>query len=143
MKALWVLSGLALAACADMETKPWYRADGGALSPDQIEGDKTICRDEMQKSVAATNRAAGLDRGIARPDLYDGCMARHGYSETNNRRASMPPVQGTAPPGVQTSAPPGVQGAQVPSAVQGGPTPPSDQPCRRAPDLRMWLPLCP
>ena len=143
MKALRLLLCLGLAACADLETKTWYRVDGNPTRADQLDFDKMSCRAEMQKSLQITNAAAALDRDVVRTDVYDGCMARHGYSETNNQRASMPPVQGTAPPGVQTSAPPGVQGAQVPSAVQGGPTPPSDQPCRRAPDLRMWLPLCP
>jgi hypothetical protein len=160
MKALWVLSGLALAACADMETKPWYRADGGALLPDQIEVDKTTCRDEMQKSVAATNRAAGLDRGVARPDLYDTCMARLGYSSSKDQRAVAPPPNspppGSPPPGPPGAAQAGVRpGAVQPGAVQRGAVQPGNvqpgsvQPvaepasdCRKPTDLRMWLPPC-
>jgi hypothetical protein len=165
MKALWVLSGLALAACADMETKPWYRADGGALAPDQIEVDKATCRDEMQKTVAATNRAAGLDRGVARPDLYESCMARLGYTASKDQRAVAPPP-GAPPPG---SPPPGSPPPGPPATAQAGPRPGAVQPgvvrpgaaqsgsvqsgnaqpvaepaseCRKPTDLRMWLPPC-
>jgi hypothetical protein len=165
MKALWVLSGLALAACADMETKPWYRADGGGFTPDQIEVDKATCRGEMQKTVAATNRAAGLDRGVARTDLYESCMARLGYTGSKDQRAVAPPP-GSPPPGLPPPGPPATAqagarpgavqpgavrpGAAQPGAVQPGSAQPGNvQPvaepasdCRKPTDLRMWLPPC-
>jgi hypothetical protein len=165
MKALWVLSGLALAACADMETKPWYRADGGAFTPDQIDVDKATCRDEMQKTVAATNRAAGLDRGVARPDLYENCMSRLGYTASKDQRVAAPPPgsqpPGSPPPGLLSPGPPATAQAGArpgavppvavrPSAVQPSPAQPGNvQPvaepasdCRKPTDLRMWLPPC-
>jgi hypothetical protein len=150
MKALWVLSGLALAACADMETKPWYRADGGGFTPDQIEVDKATCRGEMQKTVAATNRAAGLDRGVARTDLYESCMARLGYTASKDQRAVAPPP-GSPPPGLPPPGPPATaQAGARPGAVQPGSAQPGNvQPvaepasdCRKPTDLRMWLPPC-
>ena len=122
MKALWLLLCLGLAACADMETKPWYRADGSPGAPDQLEAAKATCRDEMQKAVAATNRAAALDRNVARPDLYDTCMSRLGYTDEKN-------VAATTAPGAPPTAAPGA--APAPAAE-----------CRKTTDLRMWLPPC-
>jgi hypothetical protein len=137
VKALRLLLCLGLAACADLETKPWFRADGGPASPEQLEVDKSACREEMQKSVRATAQAASLDRGLVRADVYDGCMARLGYTESATQRF-------TPPPSAQAgTAPPGGQGASTPPIAQGAPPPPSDQQCRKPADLRIWLPLCP
>jgi hypothetical protein len=152
VKALRLLLCLGLAACADLETKPWFKVDGNAASPEQLEVDRTACREEMQRSVASTNQAAALDRGVVKLDAYDGCMARLGYSDS--KRFSPPPaVQGSPPPQVVQGGlpppgakgslpPPGAQGASAPTAVPSAP-PPSDQDCRKPTDLRMWLPLCP
>jgi hypothetical protein len=146
VKALRLLLCFGLAACADLETKPWIKVDGKPASSEQLEVDKTACRTEMQKSVEATNRAAGLDRNVVRPDLYDSCMARLGYSDSKNARFTPPPSApaGPAPPAVAgRPAPPAVQASPVPPAVQGSPVPPADPDCRKPTDLRMWLPLCP
>jgi hypothetical protein len=156
VKALRLLLCLAVAACADMETKTWFRVDGNPASPERLDLDKTTCRQEMQRSVQATTQAAGLDRNIVRSDVYGSCMARLGYSDTNNQRftapvaaqgggALLPPVQsGTAPAAVQGgTVPPPVQGSTVPPPVQGNLPAPSDQQCRKTTDFRMWLPLCP
>lgn len=124
MKALRLLLCLGLAACADMETKPWYRADGNPGAPDQLEAAKATCRDEMQKAVAATNRAAALDRNVGRPDIYDTCMSRQGYSNSKNF------VPAATTPG-------------APPAAAGAPPPQPSADCRKPADLRMWLPLCP
>ncbi len=70
MKALRLLLCLAVAACADLETKPWFRVDGNPASAEQLDLDKTTCRQEMQRSVQATTQAAGLDRNIVRSDVY-------------------------------------------------------------------------
>ena len=173
MKALPLLSCLLVAACADLETKPWFRVDGNSASAEQLDLDKTTCRQEMQKSVAATTQAAGLDRDIVRSDVYETCMARLGYSDKNDRRFTAPAaVQGGPAPSVAQgspapsviqcrAAPVAVQGRAAPAAVQGGTVPataqggtmpppvqgnqppPSDQQCRTPADFRMWLPLCP
>jgi hypothetical protein len=137
---------LALAACADLETKPWFKVDGSQASAEQLEVDKTACREEMQKSVRATNQAAALDRSVVRIDIYDGCMARLGYSEKNKGFSAPPTAQGGLPPPTAQSSlpPPGVQGApSSPGGVASAPPPSSGQDCRKPSDLRMWLPLCP
>jgi hypothetical protein len=165
VKALWLLGCLALAACADLETKPFVRVDGAQGSPEQLDVDKTACRQEMQRSMAATNRAAALDRDVVRTDVYDDCMARLGYSGKNPQRAS-PPPPAAAPPIAQGNLPPPPPGASTPPTgarpvaqgslpprPQGAPpspavasTPPSPRPpepeCRNLSDLRMWLPPC-
>jgi hypothetical protein len=135
----------ALAACADLETKPWFKMDGSQASADQLEVDKTACREEMQKSVRSTNQAAALDRGVVKMDVYDGCMARLGYSEKNRGFSAPPSAQaGVPPPTVQGSLPPpSGQGAPSSPGVASAPPPPSEQDCRKPSDLRMWLPLCP
>jgi hypothetical protein len=155
VKALRLLLCFAVAACADLETKNWYRVDGNPASPERLDLDKTTCRQEMQRSVQATTQAAGLDRNIVRSDVYGNCMARLGYSDTNNQRFTAPvAAQGNAlPPRVQNGTvpaavqggtmPPPVQGATVPPPVQGSPPAPTDQECRKTTDFRMWLPLCP
>jgi hypothetical protein len=154
VKALRLLLCFAVAACADLETKNWYRVDGNLASPERLDLDKTACRQEMQRSVQATTQAAGLDRNIVRSDVYGNCMARLGYSDTNNQRftapvaaqgsAPLPPVQsGTAPAAVQGGTTMPVQGGTVPPPVQGSPPAPTDQQCRKTTDFRMWLPLCP
>jgi hypothetical protein len=146
VKALRLLLCLAVAACADLETKNWYRVDGNPASPERLDLDKTTCRQEMQRSVQATTQAAGLDRNIVRSDVYGNCMARLGYSDTNNQRFTAPvAAQGSAPlPPVQSgTAPAAVQGGTVPPPVQGSPPAPTDQECRKTTDFRMWLPLCP
>ena len=145
MKALRLLLCLAVAACADLETKPWFRVDGNSASAEQLDLDKTTCRQEMQRSVQATNQAAALDRNVVRSDVYEGCMARLGYSDKNNRPFTAPAAaQGsTAPPPVQGGAAPAAAQGTMPPPVQGNQPPPSDQQCRTPTDLRMWLPLCP
>ena len=173
MKALALLSCLLVAACADLETKPWFRVDGNSASAEQLDLDKTTCRQEMQRSVQATTQAAALDRNIVRSDVYETCMARLGYSDKNDRRFTSPAaVQGGPAPSVAQgspaptaiqgrAAPVAVQGRAAPAAVQGGTMPataqagtmpppvqgnqppPSDQQCRTPADFRMWLPLCP
>ena len=163
MKALALLLCLLVAACADLETKPWFRVDGNAASAEQLDLDKTTCRQEMQRSVQATTQAAALDRNIVRSDVYETCMARLGYSDRNDRRFAAPAVVtgSPAPPVAQASpAPTAVQGRTAPAAVQGGTVPataqggtvppvqanqppPRDPQCRTPADFRMWLPLCP
>jgi hypothetical protein len=173
VKALPLLSCLVVAACADLETKPWFRVDGNSASAEQLDLDKTTCRQEMQRSVGATTQAAGLDRNIVRSDVYETCMARLGYTDKNDRRFTAPAAlqggpapsvaQGSpAPTAIQgRAAPVAVQGRAAPAAVQGGTMPataqagtmpppvqgnqppPSDQQCRTPADFRMWLPLCP
>jgi hypothetical protein len=164
LKALPLLSCLLVAACADLETKPWFRVDGNPASADQLDLDKTTCRQEMQRSVQATTQAAALDRNIIRSDVYETCMARLGYSDKNDRRFTAPAaVQGGPAPSVAqgSPAPTAIQGRAAPAAVQGGTMPvtaqggtmpppvqgnqppPSDQQCRTPSDFRMWLPLCP
>jgi hypothetical protein len=155
VKALRLLLCFAVAACADLETKTWFRVDGNPASPEQLDLDKTTCRQEMQRSVQATTQAAGLDRNIVRSDVYGNCMARLGYSDTNNQRFTVPAAapggalppraqSGTAPAAVQGGTmPPPAQGGTVPPPVQGSLPAPSDQQCRKTTDFRMWLPLCP
>jgi hypothetical protein len=155
VKALRLLLCFAVAACADLETKTWFRVDGNPASPEQLDLDKTTCRQEMQRSVQATTQAAGLDRNIVRSDVYGSCMARLGYSDTNNQRFTVPAAapggalppraqSGTAPAAVQGGTmPPPAQGGTVPPPVQGSLPAPSDQQCRKTTDFRMWLPLCP
>jgi hypothetical protein len=145
VNVLRLLMCLALAACADLETKPWFKVDGSQASADQLEVDKTACREEMQKSVRSTNQAAALDRGVVNMGVYDGCMARLGYSEKNKGFSAPPSAQGGVPPPTAQGGlpPPGVQGAAAPPGVASVPSPPNDQDCRRPSDLRMWLPLCP
>jgi hypothetical protein len=135
VKALRLLLCFALAACADLETKPWFRVDGNPASADQLDLDKTTCRQEMQRSVQATTQAAALDRNIVRSDVYETCMARLGYSDKNDRRFTAPAaVQGgpapsvaqgsPAPTAVQSrAAPTAVQSRAAPAAVQGGTMP--------------------
>jgi hypothetical protein len=145
VNALRLLMCLALAACADFETKPWFKMDGSQASAEQLEFDKTACREEMQKSVRATNQAAALDRNVVKMDVYDGCMARLGYSEKNRGFSAPPSAQGGVPPPTAQGGlpPPGAQGAVAPPGVASVPPPSIDQDCRRPSDLRMWLPLCP
>jgi hypothetical protein len=141
MKALWLCLCLGLAACADTGTKTWYRADGSAHAPGQLETDKVACEQEMKKPQAS--RTAGLDRDVVQADVYEKCMTRLGYTDSKLRA---PAVAG-APPG---APPPGaVAGAPPPGAVAGAPqgaAPAADAPsadCRKVTDMRMWLPLCP
>jgi hypothetical protein len=147
VKALPLLLCLALAACADLETKLWFRVDGNPSSPEQLDLDKTTCRQEMQRSVQATTQAAGLDRNIVRSDVYETCMARLGYSDKSNQRFTAPTpaaVRGSQPPPVRGgNPPPAVPSSTVPPPVQASPPASSDQQCRKPTDLRMWLPLCP
>jgi hypothetical protein len=135
MKALWLCLCLGLAACADTGTKTWYRADGSAHAPGQLESDKVACEQEMKKPQAS--RAAGLDRDVVQADVYEKCMTRLGYTDSK-LRASTP---GAPPPSAVAGAPP--TGA-VAGAPQGAP--PAEAPsadCRKVTDMRMWLPLCP
>jgi hypothetical protein len=135
VKALPLLSCLLVAACADLETKPWFRVDGNSASAEQLDLDKTTCRQEMQKSVMATTQAAGLDRNIVRSDVYETCMARLGYSDKKERRFAAPAaVSGSpAPPVAQASpAPTAAQGRVAPVAVQSR-TPPAANQARAAP----------
>ena len=145
MNALRLLMCLALAACADLETKPWFKVDGSQASAEQLEVDKTACREEMQKSVRSTNQAAALDRGVLKTDVYDGCMARLGYSEKSRGFSAPPTAQGGVPPPTAQGSlpPPSGRGAPSSPGVASAPPPPSEQDCRKPSDLRMWLPLCP
>ena len=164
MKALPLLSCLLVAACANLETKPWFKVDGNPASAEQLDLDKTTCRQEMQRSVQATTQAAALDYNIIRSDVFETCMSRLGYSDKNNGRFTAPAaVQGgPAPPVAQASraptavqgrtapaanqartAPAAVQGGTMPPPVQSNQPPPSDQQSRTPMDFRMWLPLCP
>jgi hypothetical protein len=154
VKALRLLLCLAVAACADLETKQWFRVDGNPGSAEQLDLDKTACRQEMQRSVQATTQAAGLDRNIVRSDVYETCMARLGYSDRSNKRFTAPATAqggtapaavpgGTAPAAAQgRTAPAAAQSGTMPPPVQGKPPPAGDQQCRTPSDLRMWLPLC-
>jgi hypothetical protein len=145
VNALRLLMCLALAACADLETKPWFKVDGSQASAEQLEVDKTACREEMQKSVRSTNQAAALDRSVVKMDVYDGCMARLGYSEKNKGFSAPPSAQGGVPPQTAQGSlpPPSGRGAPSSPGVASAPPPPSEQDCRKPSDLRMWLPLCP
>jgi hypothetical protein len=145
MRALWLCLCLGLVGCADNGTGTWYRADGGAHAPGQLETDKVICEQEMRKPQAT--RTAGLDRDVVQPDVYEKCMTRLGYTDMKPRASAAPnaaPI--TAPPTAAASraAP---AGAPPTSAVAGAPAPAApDAPspdCRKVTDLRMWLPLCP
>jgi hypothetical protein len=142
VRALWLLLCLAVAACADLETRPWFRVDGNPASAEQLDLDKTTCRQEMQRSVQATHQAAALDRNIVRSDVYETCMERLGYSD-RKQFATPAAVQGrTPPPAAQGGTVPAVAQGTTPPPVQSSP-PPADQQCRTPTDLRMWLPLCP
>jgi hypothetical protein len=107
VKALPLLSCLLVAACANLETKPWFKVDGNPASAEQLDLDKTTCRQEMQRSVQATTQAAALDYNIIRSDVFETCMSRLGYSDKNNGRFTAPAaVQGgPAPPVAQASRP--------------------------------------
>jgi hypothetical protein len=145
VKALRLLWCLALAACADLETKPWFRVDGNPGSPEQLDLDKTACRQEMQRSLLATNQAAGLDRNVVRSDVYETCMARLGYSDKSNQRSAAPAtaaVKGSQPPPVQGGNRPAAVPAATPPPVQASPPASSDPQCRKPADLRVWLPPC-
>ena len=138
MKALWLCLCLALAACADTGTKTWYRADGGANAPGQIEADKVACEQEMRKPQAT--RAAGLDRDVIQADAYEKCMTRLGY--TNSKIGARAPVAASAPPpGAPPMAPGALAGAPPGAAPAAAAAPSAD--CRKVSDLRLWLPLCP
>ena len=142
MKALWLCLCLGLAACADIGTKPWYRADGSTSAPGQLEADKVVCQQEMKNPKATT--ASGLDRDVVQADVYEKCMTRLGYTDSK-LRAATPPSAAPAGAGPAVAAPAGAPGAP-PSAVAGAPaaTPAAPSPdCRKVTDLRMWLPLCP
>jgi hypothetical protein len=166
MRALWLCLCLGLAACADNGTKTWYRVDGSAHPPGQLETDKVACEQEMKKPQAT--RAAGLDRDVVQPDVYDKCMTRLGY--TDMKPSSGAPL-GAAPPGAgpptgavagvppsaaaprvaaprvaapataAVGAPPGVASAGAPPGVApADPAPPAT--CRKLTDMRFWLPPC-
>jgi hypothetical protein len=156
MKALWLCLCLGLPACADIGTKPWYRADGSTSAPGQLEADKVSCQQEMKNPQAS--RASGLDRDVVQADVYEKCMTRLGYTDSKLRAPAPPnaaPVvaapAGAAPVGsASRGAPPAgaaPTGAPPTSAVAGAPagtTPDAPSPdCRKVTDLRMWLPLCP
>jgi hypothetical protein len=146
VKALRLLLCLAVAACAELGTRPWFRVDGNPASPEQLDLDKTTCRQEMERSVQATTSAL-------RSDVYETCMGRLGYTDKKNQRftapaavqvgAAPPAAQvGAAPPAAQVGAAPAAARGTTPPPVQSSP-PPADQQCRTPKDLRMWLPLCP
>jgi hypothetical protein len=137
MRALWLCLCLGLAACADNGTGTWYRADGSAHAPGQLETDKVICEQEMRKPQAT--RTAGLDRDVVQPDVYEKCMTRLGYTDTKLRA---PAPSGAAPAG---APPPSAVAGAPPASTAAGAAPaaaPSAD-CRKVTDLRMWLPLCP
>jgi hypothetical protein len=139
MKALWLCLCLALAACADIGTKAWYRADGSPGAPGQLEADKVACQQEMKKPQAT--QAAGLDRDVVQADVYEKCMTRLGYTDSKLRASSPPVAAGVPPPGAAT---PGAIAGAPPGAA--APAPAANAPsadCRKVTDLRMWLPLCP
>ena len=151
VRALPLLLCVAVAACADLDKKPWFRADGDSASAEQLGLDRTTCRQEMKKSVEASTQAANFDRNVFRLDVYESCMARLGYSD--KRPPAPEVVQGSPPPAVAQGrptppvaqgrpTPPVAQGSPAPPVVQGSAPPPSAQ-CRTPTDLRMWLPLCP
>jgi hypothetical protein len=172
MKALWLCLCLGLAACADIGTKTWYRADGSPAAPGQLEADKVACQQEMKKPQAT--RAAGLDRDVVQPDVYESCMTRLGYSDTKTSapapaspapaivaapaaapagtpRGAAPPVTasrgapaGTARPGVPPAAAPATAAVAPPGAPPAAPPVAVVPPveCRKLTDLRMWLPPC-
>jgi hypothetical protein len=151
MKALWLCLCLGLAACADIGTKPWYRADGSTSAPGQLEADKVGCQQEMKNPQAS--RTSGLDRDVVQADVYEKCMTRLGYTDSKLRAPASPnatPVAavpaGAAPVGSASRGAPAT-GAPPTSAVAGAPagaTPDAPSPdCRKVTDLRMWLPLCP
>jgi hypothetical protein len=161
MRALWLCLSLGLAACADNGTATWYRADGSAHAPGQLETDKVICEQEMRKPQAT--RTAGLDHDVVQPDVYEKCMTRLGYTDLKPRAPAAP---GAAPPSVAVpasavaGAPSGAaapRGAPPPAAVAGpppgvaapgappGPAPAADAKpadCRKLTDMRIWLPPC-
>jgi hypothetical protein len=142
MKALWLCLCLALAACADTGTKPWYRADGSAHAPGQLEADKVACEQEMRKPQAT--RAAGLDRDVVQADVYEKCMTRLGYTDSKIRGPAPPGAApaGMPPVGVVAGAPPaGAAAAGAPGTTPAAAAPSAE--CRKVSDLRMWLPLCP
>jgi hypothetical protein len=82
---------LAVAACA-AATLPttWTRVDGRPIDPTRLEADKTVCRGEMEQAELVTS-ARGLMPiylpGQESPliKVYNGCMARHGYAQPDNR----------------------------------------------------------
>jgi hypothetical protein len=101
VKALRLLLCLAVAACAELGTRPWVRVDGNPASPEQLDLDKTTCRQEMERSVRETTQAL-------RSDVYETCMGRLGYTDKKNQRFTAPAaVQvGAAPPAAQVGAAP-------------------------------------
>jgi hypothetical protein len=71
-------------AADDMEV------DGRPIDPTRLEADKTVCRGEMEQAELVTS-ARGLMPiylpGQESPliKVYNGCMARHGYAQPDNR----------------------------------------------------------
>jgi hypothetical protein len=143
MKALWLCLCLGLAACADTGTKTWYRADGSSHAPGQLETDKVACEREMIKPQAT--RAAGLDRDVVQPDVFEKCMTRLGYTDSKFGGTPAPVAASASPPGARPGAPGAVAGAP-PGAASAAPAPAAAAPsadCRKVTDMRIWLPLCP
>lgn len=80
---------LLLGACAYQQSPPrWVRTDGKPIGGDQalelqFEVDTTVCRGETQKANLTGFPAGGIvssyRRGEAVGEVFNGCMAQHGY----------------------------------------------------------------
>lgn len=72
-----------LAGCAKPATT-WTRLDGQSINSTQLQADQIICKGDAQKAnLTAGDNAAihpdtfGYSEGMI--DVYNGCMAQHGY----------------------------------------------------------------
>jgi hypothetical protein len=85
MKVIVFLGGtlLCLAGCAHQQPQSWTRPDGTTPSSGDLQLAMTACRGEVQKAavqgqaISTVNNPLGMDRQDRQ--IYEGCMAQHGY----------------------------------------------------------------
>lgn len=80
MRKLVLVVALACAGCATQRPMAWARADGKPFAADALSLNQTICQGDMQKAnLSGTGTSGGYGRGTAVVQVFDGCMAEHGF----------------------------------------------------------------
>lgn len=83
--AKYLATALFLAGCASSPKQEmgWQKIDGTAPSQQQFEADLTVCQGETQRATLAAHPTdsipAAFERGRARGQVFNGCMAQRGY----------------------------------------------------------------
>jgi len=76
---LWICCVFITLGGCSTQPREFVPIDGRAITPEQFQVDRLICQGEMQKANLASTAEAGIGRGRAVVQVFDGCMAQRGY----------------------------------------------------------------